>query len=127
MMVPDGLRIDLHSSCHASHKAHTVWYLIDVDAYRHALRKAHPGEDRIYRGEPCGVRLGVRDLDVTGDAADMATNELAVAHQFDGRRIACSQKIGTVDEPVGSSARQAYRARELGQRVAKVFRGFSIS
>jgi hypothetical protein len=23
--------------------------------------------------------------------------------------------------------RQAYRARELGQRVAKVFRGFSIS
>ena len=51
------------------------------------LRKPQSGEDRIYRGEPCGVRLRVRDVDATGDAADVTTNELAVTHQFDGRQV----------------------------------------
>src|ERR1700722_4087418 len=88
MPRPFRLRIDLHGTRHASHQADALRYLIDVDAYRHTLRKAHPGKDRIYRGEPCGVRLCVRDLDATGDTADMATNGLAVAHQFDGRRVA---------------------------------------
>src|SRR5258707_2229151 len=81
-------RIDLNGSCHASHQADAIRHLIDVDAHRHALRKAHPGEDRIYRGEPSLIRLRVRDVDATGDAADMAANELAVAHQLDGCRIA---------------------------------------
>src|ERR1700730_19274134 len=83
-----GSRIDLHSSRHADYQAHAFRHLIDVDPHRHTLREAHPGEDRIYRGEPCGVRLYVWDVDATGDAADMTTNELAVAHQFDGRRVA---------------------------------------
>jgi hypothetical protein len=58
-MVPYRLRIDLHSSCHASHKTHAVRYLIDVDTHRHALRKSHPGEDRIYRGESRLIRLNL--------------------------------------------------------------------
>ncbi len=82
------MRIDLHGGRHAGHQADAIRHLIDVDAHRHALRKAHPGEDRIYRGEPRLIRLRVRDVDATGDAADMATNELAVAHQLDGRRVA---------------------------------------
>jgi hypothetical protein len=82
------LRIDLYSSCHASHEAHAVRYLIDADAHRHALRKPYPGEDRIYRGEPRLIRLRVRDVDAASDAVDMATDELAVAHQFDGFWVA---------------------------------------
>src|SRR6266851_2375217 len=95
MMVPDGLRIDLHSSCHASHEADAVRYLIDVDAHWHALRKSHPGEDRIYRGEPRLIRLSVRDVDATGDAADMARNDLAVAHQLHGCRVALMDRAET--------------------------------
>jgi hypothetical protein len=52
-----GSRVDLHGSCHAGHQAHAIRYPIDVDAHRHALRKADPGEDRIYRSEPYLVRL----------------------------------------------------------------------
>ena len=37
------------------------------------------------------------------------------------------QKIGTVDEPLDCSASESLPRRELRQRVAKVFRGFSIS
>src|SRR5882757_687681 len=82
------LRIDLHGSCHASHQADAIRHLIDVDAHRHALRQTHSGEDQIYGGEPSLIRLCVRDVDATGDAADTATKELAVTHQLDGYRIA---------------------------------------
>src|SRR5260370_5623410 len=75
------LRIDLHRGRRASHQAHAIGHLIDVDAHRHALGKAHPGEDRIYRREPCLIRLRVRDVDATGDAAAMATSALAIAPQ----------------------------------------------
>jgi hypothetical protein len=34
------------------------------------------------------IRLCVRDVDATGDAADTATKALAVTHQLDGYRIA---------------------------------------
>ena len=81
-------KIDLHGSSHAGHQADAIRYLIDVDADGHALRKADPGEDRIYRGKPRLIRLRVRDVDATGDTSDMATNELAVAHQLDRRRVA---------------------------------------
>jgi len=87
-MVAGGLGIDLHGSCQASHQTHAVRYPIDVDAHRHALRKSHPGEDRIYRGESRLIRLRVRDVDTASDAVDMATDELAVAHQSDGCRAA---------------------------------------
>jgi hypothetical protein len=59
------LRINLHGSRHAGQQQNAIRHLIDVNAYLHTLRKAHPGEDRIYQGEPRGVRLSVRDLDAT--------------------------------------------------------------
>jgi hypothetical protein len=61
------VRIDLHGSRHASHEADAIRHLIDVDTHRHALRKPHPSEDRIYRGEACLIRLRVRDVDAIGD------------------------------------------------------------
>src|SRR5258706_16069930 len=82
------LMIDLHGGGHASDQAYAIGHLIDCDAYRHALREPDPGEDRIYRGEPRPIRLCVRDVDATSDAADMAPNQLAVAHQLDGCRVA---------------------------------------
>src|ERR1700680_4428952 len=87
--------MDLLCSCHASHETHAVRYLIDVDAHRHALRKAYPGKDRIYRGEPRLIRLSVRDVDAASDAADMATNDLAVAHQLDGCLVAFTDSAKT--------------------------------
>src|SRR5258708_10372036 len=75
--------IDLHGSRHASHQSDVIRHLIDMNAYRHTLRQPHPGEDRIHRSEPRLIRLRVRDIDASGDAPDMATNKLAVAHQLD--------------------------------------------
>src|ERR1700742_921928 len=80
--------IDLYRSGHAGYQPNTIRYLIDVNAYRYALRETHPGEDRIDRGESGLVRLRIRDVDAAGNAADMAANQLLVAHQFDGCRIA---------------------------------------
>ena len=74
------MRVDLHGSCHSDHQPEAIRDMIDVDAHRHALRKAHPSEDRIYRGESGLIGLCVRDVDATSDAADMATNQLAVTH-----------------------------------------------
>jgi hypothetical protein len=79
-----GSRINLHGSCHASYQEHAIWHLINVDTRGHPLCKTHPGEDRICRREPCLLRLCVREVDVTSDATDMATNELAVDHRSDG-------------------------------------------
>src|SRR5260370_19135384 len=80
--------IDLHGSRHASHQSDVIGHLIDMNAYRHPLRQPHPGEDRIPRSEPRLIRLRVRDIDASGDAPDMATNKLAVAHQLDTCRVA---------------------------------------
>src|SRR6266446_5910900 len=80
-------RIDLHSSRHPGCEDHTLRHLIDVDAHRNALRQAHPGEDRVDRGEPLPVGLRVRHIDAARDAADMAANDLGVAHQLDAGRV----------------------------------------
>src|SRR3981189_653805 len=87
MMAHDGLRIDLHTSCHAGHQAHAVRYPIDVDAHWHALRKSHPGEQRINRAGSCLVRLSVWNDKATSTAVDVATDELAVTHGFDRCRV----------------------------------------
>jgi len=60
------LRIDLHGGRRASHQAHAIRHLIDVDAHRHALRKAHPGEDRIYRGESAVCSVNQQSADLAG-------------------------------------------------------------
>jgi hypothetical protein len=56
--------------------------------HRHALGEANPSEDRIDRGKPLLVGLRIRDVDATRDAGDFASDDLAVAHQFDLDRIA---------------------------------------
>jgi len=58
---------------------HAIRYLIDVDAHGHALSEAHPGEDRVDRGDALLVGLRICDIDATGNAADMAANDLAVS------------------------------------------------
>ncbi|MEH2566073.1 hypothetical protein V1289_005700 [Bradyrhizobium sp. AZCC 2289] len=74
------MRIDLHGGRHPSHEADAIRHLIDVDAHWHALRKPHPGEDRIYRGESRLIRLSVWHVNAASYAVDVAMDELAVAH-----------------------------------------------
>jgi hypothetical protein len=64
-----------------------------VDAYRDALREAHPSEDRIDGGEPLPIGLCVRDVDAAGNAVDVAAEDLAVAHQFDAGRVADADRL----------------------------------
>jgi hypothetical protein len=85
----------LHGGRHAGHQSDAIRHLINVDAHRDALRETHPGEDRIYRGEPCLIRLRVRDVDATGDAADMSSNELTEAHELDSCWIALMDPLET--------------------------------
>ena len=73
-------RIDLDRRCHSGDQVSAIRCLIYLDMYRHTLGKAHPSEDRVHRGKPLLVSLRVRDVDATRDAADLAANDLAVAH-----------------------------------------------
>src|SRR5215471_1156447 len=52
-------RIDLHGRGHSGDQPHILWNFIEAHAYRHALRQANPGEDRIDRRETRRVRLRV--------------------------------------------------------------------
>jgi hypothetical protein len=83
-----GPRIDLRGGRHPCRKDHALRHLIYVDAHWNALGKAHPGEDRVDRGKPLLIGLRVGDVDGARNAADMATNDLAVAHKFDLCRVA---------------------------------------
>src|SRR5258708_10987930 len=87
--------VDLHGSGDTGHQPDAIRYLIEVNAYRHALREPDPGEDRIYRGKSRLIRLCVRNVNATSDAADMATNELAVTHQLDGCGVALMNPADT--------------------------------
>ena len=58
-----------------------------MDANRDALGQAYPGEDGIDGGNALTVGLRVRDVDSAGDAVDVTTHDLAVAHQLDLSRI----------------------------------------
>ena len=63
--------------------------MIDGDVDRNALRQAHPGEDRVHRGEPTAGRGGcVRHFDAAGDACDMSLDHAFPAHQAGARLIA---------------------------------------
>jgi hypothetical protein len=59
-----------------------------MNANRDALSQANPGEDQVDAGAPLDGGLRIRDVDGAGDAVDVATHDLAVAHQLDARRIA---------------------------------------
>src|SRR5260370_26891489 len=88
-----GSWIDLDGRRHPCREDHTMGHLIDVDAHRYALRQAHPGEDRVDVGEPLPVGLRVCDVDAAGDAADMAANDLVIAHQLDAGRVAYLDRL----------------------------------
>src|SRR5580700_493626 len=90
---PPRLRIDLHCRRHPGREDHTFRHLIDVDAHRNALCQAHPGEDRVYVGQPLPVRLRIRDVNATGDAVNMAVNDLVIAHQLDAGWIAYLDRL----------------------------------
>ncbi len=83
-----GFGVDLDGGCHPGHEHHAVGHLIDLDPHRNALGKTHPGENRVDRRDPLRVRLRVRDVDAAREAADVAGQDLAVAHQLDPRRVA---------------------------------------
>src|SRR5262245_24775187 len=81
-------RIDLNGDRHARCEDHVRRDMIHVDANRDALGQPYPGEDRIDGSNALTVGLCVRNVDRASDAVDMTTQNLAVAHQFDLRRIA---------------------------------------
>src|SRR5580693_10050807 len=76
-------RIDLHGGGHPRHQRDAVRYLVDLNANRNALRQPDPGEDRIDGGDALVVGLRVRDTDRTGDALDVAADDLRIPHQLD--------------------------------------------
>src|SRR5580658_1633450 len=80
--------LDLDGGRQSGHQSHALRHLIQVDAHGNALCKANPGKDRIYRGQPLLVWLGVRDVDSTRNSGNMTANGLAIAHQLDRCGIA---------------------------------------
>src|SRR3981189_2794466 len=80
--------VDFNRGGHSSGKDDIGGHLIDMDANRDALGQADPGEDGIDGSNSLTVGLGVRDVVCAGDAVDVATHYLAVAHQFDLSRVA---------------------------------------
>ena len=58
---------------------------------RSALSKAYPGEDRVHGSQPCLVGLCVGDIDAARDTRNLTSNDLAVTHEFDLRRISLAQ------------------------------------
>jgi hypothetical protein len=77
-----GLRFDLHGGGHTLRQHYPLRHLVDMDAYRNALRQAHPGEDRVDVGEALPIGLRVRNINAAGDAVDMAAQDLRVTHQL---------------------------------------------
>src|SRR5262249_19993462 len=78
----------VNGGCHAGRKNDDRRHLIDMDADRDALSKAHPGEDGVDICDPLTSSLCVRNVDRASDAVDVTTHDLAVAHQLDLSRIA---------------------------------------
>src|SRR6516165_1884583 len=78
----------VNGGCHASRKNDARRHLIDMDADRDALSKAHPGEDRVDISDALVVGLRIRNVDRAGDAVDVAAHDFAIAHQLDLGRIA---------------------------------------
>ena len=75
------------AECNAGHEAHAIRHLVDLDAHRHPLRKAHPREDWIDLGQARCSSRGVRDRDAAGNAGHMTMQQFAVTHQLDRRPI----------------------------------------
>src|SRR5215813_249578 len=127
-----GSIIDVDGGCHASRKNDSRRDLIDMDADRDALSKAHPGEDWVDICDPLTRSLCVRNVDRASDAVDVTTHDLAVAHQLDLSWIAdadgskvCFLEISVDPERVGVNQRNGVHARidevtKLRQQVCHV-------
>ena len=101
-------RIDLNRRGHAGNQANAIRDLIDLDADRHALSEADPGEYRVDVREPLLIGVCIRDVNGPRNAADVAANDLAIAHQFDLGGIAFADggelrflEIGVNPERIG--------------------------
>src|SRR6516164_10431056 len=86
-------RIDLHCGRHPRNEHHTLRHLIDVDAHWDTLCQAHPSEDRVDTGKTLPIGLRIRDIDAAGDAADMAAEDLAVAHRLNADVVADADRL----------------------------------
>jgi hypothetical protein len=69
--------------------------------YRDALRQSDPGENGVNGRKPLHVWQCIRDVDSSRDPADMRANDLAMAHQEDGCRIAFANRAELVFCEIG--------------------------
>jgi hypothetical protein len=71
--------------------------------HRNALRQSHPRENGVNGRERLLIRLCIRDVDSSRDAAHMPANDLVIAHQEDGCRIAFANRaeLGFFSKPLG--------------------------
>ena len=81
-------RIDLDGRGHAGNETNAMGDLIDFDADRHALSEPYPREDRVDVRYPLVIGVCIRDVNRPGDAANLAANNLVMAHQLDFGGIA---------------------------------------
>lgn len=82
-----GSRLDLNGRRQSGNQTNAVRQLLDVDPHWHALRKPHPGEDRVDVCKPRWIRLCIRHRNTARETADFAQYDIAVSHQLDLRRI----------------------------------------
>src|SRR5262245_40643101 len=80
--------LDLDSSRLAGRQNHAVGHVIALYPHRDALGQAHPGEDRVDLRESSRAGLRIGNVDAARDAADVAANDLAMAHELNLHRIA---------------------------------------
>src|SRR5208337_5188766 len=101
-------RIDLDSRGHTGNQANAIGNLIDLDADRHALSEADPGEYWVDVCDPLVIGVCIGDVNGPRDAAHFAANDLSIAHQFDLGGIAFADRgelrlleIGANPEGIG--------------------------
>src|SRR5262252_2667075 len=80
--------VDFHGGCLAGGENDALGHMIDVDAHGNALGQTHPGEDRVDLRESLRAGLRIRDVDAPCNAADVAADDVAIAHELDLHRVA---------------------------------------
>src|SRR5262249_32634797 len=84
--------IDLDGGGHAGHKDDARRHLIDMHTDRDSLGEAHPGEDGVDGSDSLMIGRRIRNVDGAGDAVDVTTHDLTIAHQLDSSRIAYADR-----------------------------------
>src|SRR5208337_814535 len=75
---PSTSRINLDGRSQAGNQTNAIGNLIDFDADRHALSEPDPSEDRVDVRHPLVIGVRIGDVDRPGDAADLASDDLAM-------------------------------------------------